>query len=77
MPTTTQEFPARNPDVSSLEETEELIRQRAYRYYEQRGCENGHDLDDWLRAELEIVGTRSSDSETAFEALEAMADAAA
>jgi hypothetical protein len=34
----------------------ERIRQRAYELYEARGREEGHDLDDWLQAEDEIVG---------------------
>jgi hypothetical protein len=32
----------------------ELIRKRAYEYFEARGRELGHDFEDWLRAELEI-----------------------
>lgn len=40
---------------SSLEEE---IRHRAYQFYEERGREDGHDLDDWLRAEAETTGTR-------------------
>jgi len=40
--------------------TEELIRVRAYRFYEERGCEDGHDLEDWLQAEAEIVGKKSA-----------------
>ncbi|MFI5095430.1 MAG: DUF2934 domain-containing protein [Candidatus Acidiferrales bacterium] len=36
---------------------EEEIRRRAYELYEERGREDGHDLDDWLRAEAEITGT--------------------
>jgi hypothetical protein len=35
---------------------EEVIRLRAYKLYEQRGHEHGHDLDDWLIAEAEVVG---------------------
>ncbi|MGB8782057.1 MAG: DUF2934 domain-containing protein [Terriglobales bacterium] len=35
---------------------EEQIRERAYQLYEQRGREDGHDLDDWLRAESEVAG---------------------
>ena len=35
---------------------EEAIRLRAYKIYEQRGREHGHDLDDWLLAEAEVVG---------------------
>lgn len=30
---------------------EQQIQQRAYQLYEQRGRTDGHDLDDWLRAE--------------------------
>jgi hypothetical protein len=32
----------------------DLIRKRAYQFFEERGFEPGHELDDWLRAELEI-----------------------
>jgi DUF2934 family protein len=42
----------------SLELTEEIIRRRAFQLFEERGCEIGHDLDDWLQAEAEIMGTR-------------------
>jgi len=31
------------------------IRVRAYELFEQRGKEPGHDLDDWLQAETELV----------------------
>ncbi len=31
------------------------IELRAYELFEQRGGEPGHDLDDWLQAEAEIV----------------------
>jgi len=34
----------------------EQIARRAYELYEARGREDGHDLDDWLRAEAEITG---------------------
>jgi hypothetical protein len=37
---------------------EEDIRHRAYELYVQRGRKDGHDLDDWLRAEEEIKWTR-------------------
>ena len=35
---------------------EERIRLRAYTVYEERGKEDGHDVDDWLRAEAELTG---------------------
>jgi Protein of unknown function (DUF2934) len=47
-----------NSDEGSLELTEELIRVRAYHIYEKRGCEHGHDLEDWLQAEAEITGKK-------------------
>ena len=50
------------PDSSSLEKTEDLIRQRAYGYYEDRGREDGHDLEDWVRAEAEIQGKKTIES---------------
>ena len=34
---------------------EEQIRQRAYEIYLQRGGQDGSELDDWLRAEQEII----------------------
>jgi hypothetical protein len=41
------------PDPTQLEKQ---IRLRAYALYESRGREDGHDLDDWLQAEAEILG---------------------
>jgi Protein of unknown function (DUF2934) len=35
---------------------DEEIRRRAYELYESRGSENGHDVDNWLRAEAEVNG---------------------
>jgi hypothetical protein len=37
---------------------EEQICRRAYEIYEARGREHGHDREDWLQAEAEIVGSR-------------------
>ncbi len=36
-------------------DSQEMIRSRAYELYEMRGRENGHDEEDWLRAEQEIL----------------------
>ena len=38
-------------------EVEAEIRRRAYELYEQRGSVNGHELDDWLQAEAEVLET--------------------
>lgn len=37
------------------DELQERIRLRAYEIYEQRGGDHGHDIDDWLQAELELT----------------------
>ncbi|MFL6303021.1 MAG: DUF2934 domain-containing protein [Candidatus Sulfotelmatobacter sp.] len=34
---------------------QERIRVRAYELYEQRGKVEGHDLEDWLQAEEEVL----------------------
>ena len=45
----------------AIESTEndiaERIRERAYQLFEERGGELGHDLEDWLQAEAEVLGT--------------------
>jgi hypothetical protein len=40
--------------VQPPNQIQEQIRQRAYEMYELRGREDGHDLDDWLRAESAV-----------------------
>lgn len=34
---------------------QDVIRTRAYEYFEQRGYQHGADFDDWLRAEREVL----------------------
>ncbi len=51
--------PTKKPSATVASDPEGLerqIRRRAYEIYEERGREDGHDLDDWLRAEAEITG---------------------
>ncbi|MCX7885728.1 MAG: DUF2934 domain-containing protein [Verrucomicrobiae bacterium] len=36
------------------EPTHEEIAARAYQIYLERGCQPGHELDDWLQAEYEL-----------------------
>jgi len=51
-----------NPDVETQPSgkiTQEEIAQRAYALCEARGREDGHDLDDWLEAERELLEQRS------------------
>lgn len=42
--------------------TKEQISQRAYEIYVARGCEDGHDLSDWVEAEREL--SASSEPQT-------------
>ena len=41
--------------TSDPQDLEHQIRLRAQELYEERGGEDGHELDDWLRAEEEIT----------------------
>jgi len=50
--------PTKKPPATIISDSQELenqIRQRAYELYEARGGEDGHDLEDWLRAQEEIT----------------------
>ncbi len=53
-------LPRPSVDQGSQELTEEYIRLRAYHFFEERGYEHGHDVEDWLRAEAEILGKDES-----------------
>jgi DUF2934 family protein len=57
---------SRNKPVATVEppRIEEEIRKRAYELFEARGREEGHDLDDWFRAEKELT-SRNSDAAAA------------
>lgn len=46
----------REPDDLELERQ---ISVRAYELYEARGREDGHEQEDWLRAEEEIIGSKA------------------
>ena len=35
--------------------THERIAARAYQIYIERGCQGGHELDDWLQAQYELL----------------------
>jgi hypothetical protein len=41
--------------ASDPQEFEHQIRQRAYELYEEGGRQDGHELDNWLRAKEEIT----------------------
>ena len=43
----------------SSQNQQEQIQQLAYQFYVERGYENGHDLEDWARAEAVIKNKKS------------------
>jgi hypothetical protein len=43
---------AASPDVPL---SHERVAERAYELYVERGSEDGHDVEDWLRAEAELT----------------------
>lgn len=43
--------------VSKADWDYERISRRAYELYEQRGRQEGRDLEDWLKAEQQLVGS--------------------
>lgn len=51
-------IPIRSASPDANHHLQTIISRRAYELYEQRGREDGHAMDDWLRAEAEILGTR-------------------
>ncbi|HTL71200.1 MAG TPA: DUF2934 domain-containing protein [Candidatus Eisenbacteria bacterium] len=40
--------------------TQQEIEKLAYQFFVERGCEHGHDREDWLRAEGIVRGRSSS-----------------
>lgn len=49
----------------------DAVRNRAFQLFEGRGCQTGHDFDDWLQAERELMGAPAAeltDKGNAYEA---------
>lgn len=51
-------------DISAKSPIQEQIQRRAYEIYLDRGCENDHDVDDWLAAEKELLEQYSPPQKT-------------
>ena len=51
----------RNASTLNPEEVREKIAVRAYEIYEDRGGQHGRDLEDWLRAEEEVIAQAVED----------------
>jgi DUF2934 family protein len=43
-------------ETTSTVDIDERIRQRAFELFQLRGCQDGHDFDDWMQAEAEVMG---------------------
>jgi hypothetical protein len=56
MPKDPTKKPPANVATESHPNIEKEIHRLAYEFYEQGSREDGHDLDDWLRAEARIIG---------------------
>jgi DUF2934 family protein len=50
------------PSVSSPNDLQEKIAWRAYQFYEEGGRVNGNDMDNWLKAEREILKRSRNDA---------------
>jgi hypothetical protein len=55
----TPTLPTESRAKESPVDIQEQVRRRAFELYEQREREDGHDLDDWLRAESELAPQRT------------------
>ncbi|HYY69537.1 MAG TPA: DUF2934 domain-containing protein [Terriglobales bacterium] len=49
------QYPSTDPEDYPAPTLEDEIRRRAHELYEQRGRQDGHDVEDWLRAEGEVM----------------------
>ena len=58
MPTESVRKPQASLVIKANPNLTDQIRRRAYELYEQRGREEGHELEDWLRAEEEVTGRK-------------------
>jgi hypothetical protein len=52
-------LPTETRATESPVDIQEQVRRRAFELHEERGRDGGHDLDDWLQAESELVQQRT------------------
>ena len=48
--------PKSQPILAQMERRMEDVRRRAFELFELRGCEYGQEVEDWLKAEREVLG---------------------
>ena len=56
MPALTMKETPQPASIPTEKQLEAQIRRRAYELYEAHVREHGHDLEDWIQAEIEITG---------------------
>ncbi|HUA86190.1 MAG TPA: DUF2934 domain-containing protein [Bryobacteraceae bacterium] len=57
----TREIDPMEPE--DMQQQHEEIARIAYSYWQSRGCKDGHDVEDWLMAEEEMLRRRSPQRE--------------
>jgi HSP20 family molecular chaperone IbpA len=64
------------PDIllNLKNEIQNMIARRAYELFESRGFAHGHDVDDWIEAELELLHPYRHDLQESVEAIVFRAD---
>jgi hypothetical protein len=50
---------AAKPTVTQMKASREQIAELAHRFWLERGRQHGHDAEDWLRAEQQLLGKAS------------------
>ena len=55
LPVLAVQQPENHPIVSEIGKLCQSVKQRAFEFFENRGLEPGHELEDWLRAERELL----------------------
>jgi Protein of unknown function (DUF2934) len=52
-------MPEREIEQDELDRQQKEIALIAYSYWQSRGCPDGHDVEDWLMAEQEVLSRRA------------------
>ena len=51
-------MPNREMEQEDFEQQREEVARLAHSYWQSRGCIDGHDMEDWLMAEQEVLSRR-------------------
>ena len=54
-PISTEITPSPSNGYGNTNELQDEIRRRAYELYQERGCEPGHEVEDWFEAERQVM----------------------